>query len=106
MDASLVPSRLDVLLFSVGCAAIMNAYSGDHGKHRDVFKSKYLNVLDFVFGNTGEVLRGLTARVVLEFEDMMRLWAQAVGAGRREVEAGRRRATSRLQRASALLALV
>lgn len=85
-----------MLLFSVGCAAIMNAYSGDNGKHRDVFKSKYLNVLDFVFGNTGEVLRGLTAWVMLEFEDIMTLWAQAVGAGRREVEAGRRGATSRL----------
>jgi hypothetical protein len=28
--------------------------SGGHGAHRDVFRSKYLNVLDFVFGNSGE----------------------------------------------------
>lgn len=101
-----MPSRLDVLLFSVGCAAIMNAYSGDNGKHRDVFKSKYLNVLDFVFGNTGEVLSVLTAWVRHECEDMLRLCAQAAGAGRWEGQVGRRGATPRLQQASALLALV
>ncbi|GAX80115.1 hypothetical protein CEUSTIGMA_g7553.t1, partial [Chlamydomonas eustigma] len=53
VDAALLPARLDVLLFSLGTAAIMHSYSGDHGKHRDVFRSKYLNVLDFLFGSTG-----------------------------------------------------
>ena len=49
-----LPKRVDVLIFSAATAAIMHCYSDSHGKHRDVFKSKYLNVLDFVFGNTGE----------------------------------------------------
>jgi hypothetical protein len=29
------------------------ARSDSHGAHRDVFRSKYLTVLDFVFGNKG-----------------------------------------------------
>ncbi len=53
IDPDLIPARFDVLLFSAGTAAIMHAYSGDQGRHRDVFKSKYLNVLDFIFGNVG-----------------------------------------------------
>ena len=48
-----LPKRTDVLLFSAAAAAIMHCYEDSHGYHRDVFKSKYLNVLDFVFGNTG-----------------------------------------------------
>lgn len=48
-----LPKRIDVVIFSAATAAIMHCYSDSHGKHRDVFKSKYLNVLDFVFGNTG-----------------------------------------------------
>lgn len=48
-----LPKRTDVLLFSAATAAIMHCYEDSHGYHRDVFKSKYLNVLDFVFGNTG-----------------------------------------------------
>ena len=48
-----VPKRIDVLMFSAAAAAIMHCYSDDRGRHRDVFRSKYLNVLDFVFGNTG-----------------------------------------------------
>jgi len=41
--------RHDVALFSLAAAAIMHCYNAE----RDVFKSKYLNVLDFVFGNQG-----------------------------------------------------
>lgn len=48
-----LPRRTDVIIFSAATAAIMHCYSDSHGRHRDVFKSKYLNVLDFVFGNTG-----------------------------------------------------
>lgn len=51
-----LPKRIDVVIFSAATAAIMHCYSDSHGKHRDVFKSKYLNVLDFVFGNTGDSL--------------------------------------------------
>ena len=50
-----LPKRIDIIIFSAATAAIMHCYSDSHGKHRDVFKSKYLNVLDFIFGNTGEV---------------------------------------------------
>ncbi|XP_047259943.1 uncharacterized protein LOC124885392 [Capsicum annuum] len=38
--------RADVLIFSVATAVIMHCYAME----RDVFKSKYLNVLDWVFG--------------------------------------------------------
>ncbi len=48
-----MPKRIDVLMFSAATAAIMHCYSDGKGRHRDVFRSKYLNVLDFVFGNTG-----------------------------------------------------
>lgn len=48
-----VPARLDVLMFSAAAAAIMHCYSDGHGRHRDVFRSKYLNYLDFVFGSEG-----------------------------------------------------
>lgn len=47
---------MDIMLFAAGCGAIVHCYSGYNGLHRDVFKSKYLNVLDFVFGNTGEAV--------------------------------------------------
>ncbi|GLI68196.1 hypothetical protein VaNZ11_012537 [Volvox africanus] len=40
-------------MFSLGCGAIMHCYSDSWGQHRDVFRSKYLNVLDFIFGNQG-----------------------------------------------------
>ena len=48
-----VPPRLDVLLFSAGVAAIMHTYSDGNGCRRECFRSKYLNVLDFIFGNSG-----------------------------------------------------
>ena len=54
VDSALLPARLDLLLFSAGTAAIMHCYSDARGRHRDVFKSKYLNVLDFIFGNEGK----------------------------------------------------
>lgn len=57
----LVPPRMDVAFFSVAAACIMHCYSDSNGRHRDVFRSKYLNVLDFIFGNSGEVLRCHTA---------------------------------------------
>ena len=40
-------------LCSAATAAILHCYSDGHGKHRDVFRSKYLGVFDFIFGNTG-----------------------------------------------------
>ncbi len=56
-----VPKRIDVLMFSAAAAAIMHCYSDGRGRHRDVFRSKYLNVLDFIFGNTGARARGPAA---------------------------------------------
>ncbi|KAJ9508904.1 hypothetical protein QJQ45_028214, partial [Haematococcus lacustris] len=58
LPSALLPRRLDVMLFAAGCAAIMHCYSvpahsDGAGQHRDVFRSKYLNVLDFIFGNSG-----------------------------------------------------
>ncbi|XP_071702446.1 uncharacterized protein [Rutidosis leptorrhynchoides] len=38
--------RVDVLIFSISTAIIMHCYATE----RDVFRSKYLNVLDWVFG--------------------------------------------------------
>ena len=52
-----VPGRLDVVMFSLALGCILHCYSDAHGQHRDVFRSKYLNVLDFVFGSTGRNLR-------------------------------------------------
>jgi hypothetical protein len=40
------PKRLDILLFSTATSIIMHCYA----QERDVFRSKYLNVLDWVFG--------------------------------------------------------
>ena len=49
MPARVQEWRHDVALFALASAAIMHCYNAE----RDVFKSKYLNVLDFVFGNAG-----------------------------------------------------
>ncbi|GAQ87156.1 hypothetical protein KFL_003350060 [Klebsormidium nitens] len=46
-----IPKRLDVMLFSLATAVIMHCYA----QERDVFRSKYLNVLDFVFGIPGVI---------------------------------------------------
>lgn len=40
------PKRVDVVLFSIATSIIMHCYA----QERDVFRSKYLNVLDWVFG--------------------------------------------------------
>lgn len=48
-----VPRRLDVVLFSAAAAAICHCYSDHNGARRDVFRSKYLAVFDFIFGNSG-----------------------------------------------------
>lgn len=50
-DAGLLPhakklKRVDVVVFSLSTAVIMHCYA----QERDVFRSKYLNVLDWVFG--------------------------------------------------------
>lgn len=50
-DAGYLPhsksfKRADVLVFSISTAIIMHCYAME----RDVFRSKYLNVLDWVFG--------------------------------------------------------
>lgn len=51
VDAGLLPhakklKRVDVVVFSLSTAVIMHCYA----QERDVFRSKYLNVLDWVFG--------------------------------------------------------
>lgn len=48
------PARMDVALFAAGCGAIMHCYSDGNGRFRDCFRSKYRNLLDFVFGGEGE----------------------------------------------------
>ncbi|KAF8072623.1 hypothetical protein HT031_000283 [Scenedesmus sp. PABB004] len=55
--AAAAASRLDVLLFAAGVGAITHCYSGYNGLHRGVFRSKYLNILDFVFGSAGAPAR-------------------------------------------------
>lgn len=61
-----LPRRTDVLLFAAATAAICHCYSDSNGRHRDVFRSKYLNVLDFILGNTGELLYGCCSECVSE----------------------------------------
>ena len=56
LSPRLIPPRPDVLMFSLATAAIVHCYSDSAGVHRDVFRSKYLNVLDFILGNTGRAL--------------------------------------------------
>jgi hypothetical protein len=53
ISKKLIPRRLDVLLFSAATACICHCYSDHWGARRDVFRSKYLTVFDFVFGNQG-----------------------------------------------------
>lgn len=45
--------RLDVAVFGAASACILHCYSGADGRHRDVFRSKYLEVLDFILGSDG-----------------------------------------------------
>lgn len=53
VSSSRIPRRLDVIMFSLATAAICHCYSDRYGARRDVFKSKYLAVFDFILGNTG-----------------------------------------------------
>jgi len=50
-----LPQRVDVALFTAASAAILHCHSDARGVHRDVFRSKYLNVLDFILGSSGAV---------------------------------------------------
>ncbi len=52
-----LPPRLDVVLFSLAVGSITHCYADSQGQHRDVFRSKYLNVLDFIFGNNGKNIK-------------------------------------------------
>jgi hypothetical protein len=55
------PARMDVGLFALGCGAIMHCYSDGNGRFRECFRSKYRNLLDFVFGAEGGCSRGPAA---------------------------------------------
>ncbi len=55
VGAHSLPQRIDVVLFTAASAAILHCYSDAQGVHRDVFRSKYLNVLDFILGSSGEL---------------------------------------------------
>ena len=70
-----VPDRLDVVMFSAAAAAIMHCYSDGHGRHRDVFRSKYLNYLDFVFGSEGAI-GGISARPRQRAVSALSSWPQ------------------------------
>ena len=58
VNPTYLPPRLDILMFSLAVGSITHCYADDEGQHRDVFRSKYLNVLDFIFGNSGTLLAG------------------------------------------------
>ena len=57
--------RHDVSLFALAAAVIMHCYNAE----REVFKSKYLNVLDLVFGNVGHTRQSISH--VGSFKDLM-----------------------------------
>lgn len=48
-----IPKRMDVILFSIASAAIIHCFSDHCGARREVFRSKYLEVFDFILGNEG-----------------------------------------------------
>ncbi len=78
-----LPRRTDVIIFSAATAAIMHCYSDSHGRHRDVFKSKYLNVLDFVFGNTGRFTDCLACQSSRHLFDIhLEPWIYVMSVGR------------------------
>lgn len=54
--------RADVVIFSLSTAIIMHCYA----QERDVFKSKYLNVLDWVFGVPPHLFKPHSANIVKE----------------------------------------
>ena len=41
--------RMDIVTFSVACSIILHCYTHE----RDIFKEKYLNVFDWLYGNFG-----------------------------------------------------
>ena len=51
--------RFDVVLFSIGVGLIMHCYADSDGDYRYTFRSKYQNVLSFVFDSQPRSLRGL-----------------------------------------------
>ncbi|KAJ7567433.1 hypothetical protein O6H91_02G146800 [Diphasiastrum complanatum] len=59
-----VPNRIDVVLFSFATAIIMHCYS----QEREVFRSKYLNVLDWVFGVPNSTSEGIKAKSIHDRE--------------------------------------
>eukprot|EP00892_Ulva_mutabilis_P010435 jgi/Ulvmu1/7764/UM039_0072.1 len=71
----LVGARTDVLMLSAACACVMHCYSGGYGVHRDIFRSKYRNVLDFLFGN-----RGMHAGVIAHADSNRALILRATAA--------------------------
>jgi len=62
--------RFDIALFSLGVGLIMHCYTDSEGDYRYTFRSKYLNVIDFVFGNTGHKLQKI--RHVPSTSDLVR----------------------------------
>ena len=84
--------RLDVALFCLAAAAIMHCYNAE----RDVFRSKYLNVLDFVFGNIGhgrQSIRHVGSFAVLANPPQMASPYPGVFKGRRNSEEDGKRTT-------------
>ncbi|GAB4820265.1 hypothetical protein N2152v2_007311 [Parachlorella kessleri] len=51
-----LPRRTDVILFSLATASICHCYSDYCGARRQVFRSPYLTVFDFMLGNTGKAV--------------------------------------------------
>lgn len=75
--AWLLGARTDVLTFAAAAASIMHCYSDSYGRHRAIFRSKYLNVLDFVFGS-----RGLQAGAIRHHSSNRQLLLQATDTTR------------------------
>jgi hypothetical protein len=76
-----VPKRLDVILFSIASAAICHCYSDHMGARRDVFKSKYLSVFDFVLGNVG--FKEASVRHHPSNTDLLKTWEKSLEASSR-----------------------
>lgn len=75
-----VPKRLDVILFSIASAAICHCYSDHMGARRDVFKSKYLSVFDFILGNVG--FKEASVRHHPSNTDLLKTWEKSLEASR------------------------
>ena len=79
--------RGDVFLFSLASATIMHCYNAE----RDVFRSKYLNVLDYIFGSDGHDSQSISHVASYEI-----LFARenSIEGGRRASRGGRRQTVS------------